>query len=313
MNTPAINPTMTLREWALLVTLSLLWGGSFFFVEVAIDALPPLTIVVLRVGIAALALWGVVFALRLGFPASLKTWLAFLIMGGLNNVIPFSLIAWGQIHISSGLASIYNATMPIFTVLIAGALLADERITPQKMFGVFAGFVGVVVLIGPSALGGVGADVLAQIAVLGAAVSYGFATVFGRRFKRMALDPIVVAAGQVSGSTLILLPLVFIIDKPHTLAFPSLAVVFSLLGLAVLSTALAYMIYFRVLSTAGATNLSLVTFLIPPSAILLGVLFLDEKLLLAHIAGMLFIALGLIAIDGRLWMHIKKRYNNVHE
>lgn len=309
-NTAAgINRTMSIGEWLMLITLSILWGGSFFFVEVIIDAVPPLTTVLLRVGLAAAALWCVAAALRLPFPTAPAAWGAFLIMGGLNNVLPFSLITWGQLHITSGLASIYNATMPIFTVLIAGALLADERMTAAKSIGVAAGFAGVVVLIGPSALAGIGTDVVAQAAVLAAAVSYGFASVFGRRFKRMGLPPIVVAAGQVSGSTLLLAPAALWWETPPAITSLSAAVVLSLLGLALLSTALAYILYFRILSSAGATNLSLVTFLVPLSAIALGIAFLDEPLHAQHIAGMLCIMFGLAAIDGRLWAWLKARYN----
>jgi len=262
----SINSEMGAKEWIMLLTLSLLWGGSFFFVEVIISELPPLTVVFLRVVLAAIALW--LFAIVIGLrpPMTIGAWTAFLIMGLLNNVIPFTLIVWGQTHIASGLASILNATTPLFTVIVAGFLLVDERTTSMKLIGVIISFIGVILMIGPSALSGLETDVLAQIAVLGAAVSYAFAGVFGRRFKAMGIE-----------------------------------VITSIIGLAILSTAVAYILYFRILASAGATNLLLVTFLIPISAILLGSLVLGESLELIHYLGMALIGFGLSAIDGRLW------------
>ena len=285
----------------MLLTLSLLWGGSFFLVEIVISDLPPLTIVFLRVFLAAVVLWLFAIVIGLGPPLTIEAWKAFLIMGLLNNVIPFTLIVWGQIHIASGLASILNATTPLFTVVVAGILLADERTTSIKLIGVTVGFLGVVLMIGPSALSGLGTDVLAQIAILGAAVSYAFAGVFGRRFKAMGINPVVTAAGQVTASSLILAPVAIYIDRPLSLEIPGIEVIAAIIGLAILSTAVAYILYFRILASAGATNLLLVTFLIPISAILLGSLVLGESLELIHYLGMALIGFGLSAIDGRLW------------
>jgi len=297
----SINRAMGTKEWVMLLTLSLLWGGSFFFVEVIISELPPLTIVFLRVALAAVALW--LFAIVIGLrpPMTIGAWTAFLIMGLLNNVIPFTLIVWGQTHIASGLASILNATTPLFTVIVAGILLADERTTPMKLVGVIIGFVGVILMIGPSALSGFGTDILAQIAVLGAAMSYAFAGVFGRRFKAMGIDPVVTAAGQVTASSIVLAPVAIYIDRPFSLDVPAIGTVAAIVSLAILSTAAAYILYFRILASAGATNLLLVTFLIPVSAILLGSLVLGESLELIHFLGMALIGFGLSAIDGRLW------------
>jgi len=300
----SINNTMGLREWAMLLILSVLWGGSFFFVEVAIDAFPPLTLVAIRVGLAAIVLWAFVLARGLRAPRSPKVWIAFLGMGLLNNVIPFSLIVWGQKEIASGLASILNATTPLFTVVVAHFLLADERATPLKLAGVLTGIVGVIILIGPAALDGLGMAVFAQLAILGAAVSYAFAGVYGRRFKPMAVDPIVIAAGQVTASTIVLGPVALFVDEPFALAMPGAEIWASVIALAVLSTAVAYILYFRLLASAGATNLLLVTFLIPVSAIWLGVAILGEELLRIHLIGMAFIGLGLSAIDGRLWRRL---------
>ncbi|RDE19180.1 DMT family transporter [Motiliproteus coralliicola] len=291
---------MGAQEWALLILLSVLWGGSFFFVGVAVTELPPLTIVTLRVALAAAALWGIALAMGLRPPTSAKVWLAFAGMGLLNNAIPFALIVWGQTQIASGLASILNATTPLFTVVVAGLLLPDERATPLKLLGVALGFIGVVVMLGVPSDGG-SSSILAQLAIIAAALSYAFAGVYGRRFKAMAINPILVAAGQVSASTLIMIPMTLMTEGAVNLTAPSLETWLSVLALAVLSTALAYVIYFKLLASAGATNLLLVTLLIPVSAILLGSLFLNETLGLVHFTGMALIALGLSAIDGRLW------------
>ena len=310
------------REWALLITLSILWGGSFFFAEVALEALPPLSVVFARVAIGALALLVLVHAAGLRLPRELRLWRAFFVMGALNNLIPFSLIVWGQTAITGGLAAILNATTPLFTVVLAHILTRDERLTPAKLAGVAAGFLGVAIMIGPEVLGGLGTGglgtgglgigglgigglgiaVLAQLAVLAAALSYAFAGIYGRRFRDT--PPLVTATGQVTASTILLCPLALMVDQPWTLAVPGPAVTWAilgaLLGLGLLSTAAAYVIYFRILASAGATNLLLVTFLIPVSAILLGVMVLSEQLTAAQLAGMGLIALGLAAIDGRV-------------
>jgi drug/metabolite transporter (DMT)-like permease len=296
---------MGMREWLMLITLSLLWGGSFFFVGVAVAELPPLTIVTLRVGLAAITLWIIVLFMGLSLPKSPNVWVAFLIMGLLNNVIPFSLIVWGQTHIASGLASVLNATTPLFGVIVVGLLLVDERATAMKLGGVVVGFLGVVMMIGIPSLDSVKqGTILAQIAILGAALSYAFASVFGRRFKAMGLKPIIIAAGQVTGSTALLAPVAFYVDGPLALlgpGSPSIIVWASILTLAVFSTALAYILYFKILASSGATNILLVTLLVPVSAIFLGLLFLNETLQWVNLAGMALIAIGLSAIDGRLW------------
>ncbi len=293
-------PRMGALEWALLIALSIIWGGSFLFVGIAVSALPTFTIVLLRVAIAALALHLILRAMRIPLPGDATAWAAFFGMGLLNNVIPFSLIAWGMIHIASGLASILNATTPLFTVLLAHALTGDERLTRARLAGVLTGLAGVVVLIGPEALQGLGGDVLAQIAVLGAACSYGFAGIFGRRFRRMGIPPLATATGQVTASSILLLPMTLFMDRPWTLAMPGVTVWAAIVGLALLSTALAYVLFFRILAGAGAVNLSLVTFLIPVSAILMGITVLGETLHATDFLGMILIGCDLIAIDGRL-------------
>ncbi|WP_430440163.1 DMT family transporter [Shinella sp.] len=301
------NRNMTAGEWGLLVALSLLWGGSFLFNGILVRELPTLTIVTARVGLAALALWMVVGLAGYAIPRSREVWLAFLGMGVLNNIIPFSLIVWGQTHIASGLASILNATTPLFAVIAAHLLTTDEKMTGGRLVGVIVGFLGVALMIGPSVLSDLGANLLAQLAVLGGAVSYSIAGIFGRRFRRMGLPPLLPAAGQVTASAVLMLPVALIVDKPWTLAMPSAGTWMALFGLAFLATALAYVIFFRILATAGATNLMLVTFLIPVSAILLGALVLGEVLASKHFAGMALIAVGLAAIDGRLLRMITEK------
>lgn len=287
-------------EWALLVALSLLWGGSFLFVGIAVAEVPPFTIVLVRVALAAAALWVFLAVTGRAGPKGRAQWSACLVMGVLNNAIPFSLIVWGQTAIASGLASILNATTPIFTVLVAHWLTADERLTPARGMGVALGFAGVAVMIGGAALGGLGQAVAAQVAILGAALAYAFAGVWGRRFRRLGLEPSATAAGQVTCSALLLLPIALVVDRPWSLPLPGVETLAALAALALLSTALAYILYFRILAVAGATNLLLVTFLIPPSAILLGWLVLGERLEPRHAAGLLLILAGLAAIDGRL-------------
>lgn len=303
----SIHTSMSALEWAMLLALSVLWGGSFFFNGVAVRELPPLTIVACRVMLAAVTLLLVMRVMGLKMPTDRTTWMAFIAMGLLNNVVPFTLIVWGQTHVASGVASILNATTPLFTVLVAHGLTRDEKLTGPRLFGIVIGLIGVATLIGMDALRTLGVDALAQLAVLAAAISYAFAGVFGRRFRRLGITPIATATGQVTASSAMLLPLALMVDQPWTLPMPSLSALAALVGIATLSTALAYILYFRILATAGATNLLLVTFLIPVSAIALGVLLLGEAILPKHLLGMACIGVGLAAIDGRLWKLLFKR------
>jgi len=302
-----VNRRMDRHEWLALVLLSLLWGGSFLFVGILVKALPPFTIVFLRVGLAAAVLNALVRALGKSMPIQLSIWRAFFAMGLLNNAIPFCLIVWGQNHIASGLAAILNATTPIFTVIVAHGATSDEKMTGNRLLGVALGFLGVIVLIGADSLKGLGAQMAAQLAVLLAAISYAFAGIYGRRFKHMGIEPILTATGQVTTSAMLLFPVAMLIDAPWTLPFPSVEVWTAAIGLAVFSTVLGYILYFRILATAGATNLSLVTFLIPLSAIIMGAVGLEEHLAARHFGGLAFIGMGLAAIDGRcLSWRIKK-------
>ena len=293
-------------EWLLLILLSILWGGSFFFSKVALTELSPLTLVLGRVGIAAIALNLVVVATGQWMPSSLKTWGLFLVMGVLNNLIPFSLIFWGQTHIGSGLASVLNATTPLWTVLLAHWMTADERLTSGRIVGVLLGLGGVAIVFGLDALRGLGANVLAQVAVLGATLSYAFAGIFGKRFK--GLSPYVTAAGQVTCTTALMIPIVLLVERPGQLLEASTTTLGALAGLGLLSTAVAYILYFSLLARAGATNVLLVTLLIPVSALLLAAVVLGEGLDVRHFAGMGLIGLGLVAMDGRLLALLRVRF-----
>ncbi|MCJ8506444.1 DMT family transporter [Rhizobium lemnae] len=297
---------MGLIDWALLIFLSVLWGGSFFFSKVALSELPPLSIVMARVAIAATALFFYLKARGLQIPASPKIWTAFFGMGLLNNLIPFSLIFWGQTQIASGLASILNATTPIFSIIVAHFLTVDERMILNKLAGIILGFLGVTVLMAGNAFSAKALPVTALLACLMAALSYGFAGVFGRRFRRMEIAPAISAFGQTAATTVMLIPIVLMIDSPWNLALPSGQTIAALLGLGLFSTALAYIIFFHILATGGAINSSLVTLLIPVSAILLGRVFLDEELAINHLAGMALIAVGLLSIDGRIFVAIRR-------
>ena len=295
--TPAPALRMGPLEWLLLIILSILWGGSFFFNKLTVAEWPPFAVVQVRVGLAALALLLVVRIAGQSMAVGRELWLAFFGMGILNNLIPFSLFLWGQQQIASGLASILNATTPIFAVLVMHCF-GNEKATGLKLGGVLAGLVGVAILMGPDAISGLGSNLAAQIACILAAVSYAFSGLLGRRFR--GVSPLVAATGQLSASTLMMLPIVFVMHPPWTLPVPSQTAFLALVGLALISTALAYLLFFRIMRTAGPSNVMLVTFLIPVSAILLGSGLLGEALLPRHFAGMAAIFVGLALIDGRI-------------
>ena len=295
-----INNEMRPFEWVLLITLSLVWAGSFFFNGVAVRDLPVMSIVIGRVSIASLILVPWLIWRGMALPRDLSVWRAFLVMGLFNNVLPFCLIVWAQGHVSSGQAAILNATSPIFTVIVAHLLTDDERLSPSRLAGVLLGFAGVAVMVGGGMMEDTGVTLAAYCALLGASLSYGYAVVFGRRFRTRGVTPMTTAAGQLVWSSLLLLPLWLVLDRPWEMPMPGMATMLAVLGLASMSTAFAYGLYFRILTTAGATNLSLVTILIPPGAILLGVAFLGEELLTRHLAGLALIIAGLLVTDGRI-------------
>ena len=297
---PMINNEMTGREWGILLFLAVIWGGAFMFIGVAVRHVEPLTYVWLRLTIAAGAMWLFlrVTGGRLGLPR--EVWGTILLLAMLNNALPFTLFGWGQTHIASGLASILNATTPIWGVLVAHLFTQDERMIPRKVAGVALGFAGVATMIGPSLLSQVGTDALAQLACIAASLSYALAAVWARRFKRMGLSPMSVTTGQLTAGALMMLPMALLVDQPWTQPLPPLAAWAAIAALAVLCTAIGYVLYFRLIDSAGATNALLVTLLVPPFAILFGGLFLGEVLAPEDFAGLGLIALGLAAIDGRL-------------
>ena len=299
-STPAAAPQLRMGaiEWGLLLLLAVIWGGSFLCGRIAVLELPTFVVVWVRVLLAATVLLAYVLVTGGTLPAKAKDWGAYLLMGLLNNIIPFSLIFWAQKEIGAGLASVLNATTPLFTLMLAHVLTADEKLQARKLAGVLLGIGGVAILMGPEALAHAGASSLAEIAVLGAALSYGFAGIWGRRFRGQ--PPVTSACCQLLCSSLVLAPVVLLLDRPWELPFPSGRVIVALLVLAVLCTAVAYVIFFTIVKRAGATNVMLVTLLIPPCAIAMGFVALGEHLTSGEILGAAVIGLGLLVIDGRL-------------
>ncbi len=286
-------------EWVMLVALAVLWGGSFFFNAVALSGLPVFSVVAARVALGAAVLFAILRATGRRLPGGAPVWAAFLGMGVLNNALPFTLFVWGQQELASGVAAILNAATPLFTALLAHWLTTDERLTPARAAGVAMGLLGVAGMMGQVAVVGLGGAAAAQLACLGGALSYAFAGIFGRRFRALGVAPMAAAAGQLAASSMLLVPLALLADRPWQLPMPGVETFAALAGLGVLCTALAYALYFRILATAGATNLLLVTLLIPVSAVLLGVWVLHETLEARHLVGMALIGLGLAVMDGR--------------
>jgi len=292
------------RAWAEMLLLAAVWGASFVSIRIALDEVGPMTAVVHRVGWAALALWSVVLVMRLKIPRDPRVWAAFLGMGLLNNVIPFGLMAWGQLHIESGLTSILNAATAIFGVITGAVFFADERVTWAKAIGVCLGFAGVAVAIGLDNLRNFDLRSLAQLAVIGGTISYALASVWARKMLS-GHPPQVAAAGMVTGATVIILPLAWLVEGPLTLDL-SPQTMLAIGYYAFIATALAYLLYYRVLAMAGSSNLMLVTLLIPPFAIILGALILNEALRPAAYGGFALLALGLVVLDGRVWQWTRR-------
>jgi drug/metabolite transporter (DMT)-like permease len=302
-----IRTTMNRSDWLILLTLAVIWGGAFFFIGVAVRHVPPLTYVWLRLTIAAAAMWIYVkvSGRKLGLPR--QVWGAIILLALLNNALPFTLFGWGQTHIASGLASILNATTPIWGVVVAHFLTQDERMSPRKIAGVLLGFGGVATMIGPALLSNIGTSALAQLACVTASLCYALAAVWARRFRKLGVSPVSVTTGQLTAGAVIMLPLSLFIDRPWTHAVPPVGALAAITALGLFCTAFGYVLYFRLIDHAGATNALLVTLLVPPVAIVLGAMFLDETLAPQDFAGLGLIALGLAAIDGRLVNAISAR------
>lgn len=291
--------TLSTQTWIELLLLALIWGGVFLAIRLALFEVPFVTTVAHRVFWAAVLLWAYVIMRGLPIPRDPKIWRALLVMGVLNNVIPFSLMAWGQLHIESGLTSVFNAGTAIFGVVIAALLLADERLTPRKIAGSLIGFFGVATAIGLDSLRNFDITSLAQLAVIAGTISYGFAGVWAR-INLSSLPPLVAAAGMLTGSALVMVPAAFVIDgvpsfdlSPTALGAIAYYVVFATAG--------AYLLYYRILAAAGSANTMIVTLLMPPVSILLGAIFLNETLSPNVYIGLALLAVGLTILDGRLF------------
>lgn len=297
--------TLTGRAWAEMMLLAMIWGASFLSIRVALDEITPLTSVAHRTTWAMLVLWAVIAIMRIPLPRDPKILFSFLVMGLLNNVIPFTLMAWGQLYIESGLTSILNAFTAVVGVVIASLFFADERITLRKGIGVVLGFFGVAIAIGLDNFRTLDLRSMAQLAVIGGTVAYAIAGVWARK-KLVGMPPQMAAAGMLTGSTVIMLPLVYFIDGP--LSFDLQPRTMWAIGYyAIIATAFAYLLYYRVLAMAGSGNLMLVTLLVAPLAITLGAVVLDEKLGANAYLGFAILALGLIILDGRVWKALQRR------
>lgn len=301
--------TISPRAWAEMILLGVIWGGVFLSVRIALNEIGVLTSVAHRTFWAAIILWGIVIFRRIPVPTSPPIWAAFFAMGLLNNVIPFTLLNWSQLHIESGLTSILNATTAIFGVLVAAIAFADERLTLRKVIGVLVGFFGVATAIGLENLLHFDLRSLAQLAVIAATFSYALAGAWAR--KNLAhLPPLIAAAGMLTGSATIMVPLAWCIEGP--ISFALQPVTWAAIGyFTVIATVLAFLLYYRVLAMAGAGNLMLVTLLIPPFAILLGAAVLGETLDPRAFMGFGLLAVGLLIIDGRMERIVRNRFTRI--
>lgn len=295
------SPKLDGVGWGLIAILSLLWGSAFFLIAVGLRGYPPNMLVFLRLALAIVPMW---VAMRMAgekLPRDAHSWWMLFVVGALNCSLPFILFFWGQQYLASGYASILNATTPLWGVVVAHFMTQDEKLTPARIAGAALGMAGIVVMAWPEAIKGLTGNLLAQIACLVSTLFYSIAAIYGRRLSQTRMTPIVVATGQTMMAALFLLPVVLIVDRPWTMTMPGWESTFAACTLALLSTALAYILYFRLIDRAGASNAQLVAFIMPVIAVMLGVAFLNEHLSERQLAGAALIALGLIALDGRLF------------
>ncbi len=295
------NPKMSAADWGIIMLLSLLWGGAFFMIELGLRGFPPITLVFLRMALAVPPMLLTLKVMGHRLPGDLKSWQQLFILGAINAALPFILFFWGQTQIDSGLASILNATTPLWGVVTAHFLTRDEKATPARIIGVFLGLAGITVMVGTDALSGMSGNVLAQMACLAATFFYALAAVYARTLSQSTMTPLVVATGQVITAALIMLPIMLAVDQPWTLPTPEWDAWAGAIGLAIPSTAIAYVFYFRLIDKAGASNAMLVAFIMPVIAVVLGVVALGETFEPKEAAGAVLIALGLLAIDGRVF------------
>ncbi len=291
------------RAWLELLLLGIIWGGVFLTVAIGLEELSPLALAAFRTGIAAPILWLYVWFRKLPLPRGFRIWRALLVMGLLNNVLPFALLNYGQTLIDSGLTAIFNAGTAVFGILVAALFFADERLTKPKIIGVLLGVMGIAVTVGYDSIQSFNLTSLAQMACIVATLCYALASVWARK-NLTNLAPACVSAGMVTCSTLVMIPIVMVFEGLPSFDL-KLQTWIAILYAASIATAFAYLLYFRILAMAGAANTMLVTLIVPPIAILLGVVVLQETLPLRSFIGFGFIALGLVVIDGRIWKHCR--------
>ncbi|MGL5839807.1 MAG: DMT family transporter [Sphingorhabdus sp.] len=301
------TPKLDATGWGLIGILSVLWGGAFFLIEVGLRSYPPITLVFIRLALAVPPMWLAMWLMGERLPKDRRSWGLLTVVGALNCALPFILFFWGQQYLDSGYAAILNATTPLWGVITAHFLTSDEKATPARIIGVLIGLAGIVTMVGPSAASGLSDNLLAQIACIVSTVFYSFAAIYGRRLSQGTLTPMAVATGQTMTAALLMVPVVLILDRPWMMDMPSLESTIAGFTLALLSTALAYTLYFRLIDRAGASNAQLVAFLMPVLAVTLGIAFLNEALNMGQIAGAALIALGLAIIDGRLWQQMRTK------
>lgn len=294
------SPKLDATGWGLIAILSVLWGGAFFLIEVGLRSYSPNTLVFMRLALAVPPMWIVMRMMGERMPDDLKSWSLLMVVGALNCALPFILFFWGQQYLDSGYASILNATTPIWGVIVAHFMTSDEKATPSRIVGVLVGMAGIIVMVGPDAMKGLSNNLLAQIACIVSTLFYSFAAIYGRRLSQTQMTPMVVATGQTAMAALFMLPVVLLFDQPWTMAMPRMDSTLAGIALALFSTALAYILYFRLIDRAGASNAQLVAFLMPILAVILGIAFLGESLSGGQIAGAVLIAIGLVILDGRL-------------
>jgi drug/metabolite transporter (DMT)-like permease len=280
-------------ELALLLLLATLWGASYTFIKIGVASIPPLTLIAARTSIAGALLLAIMRWRGVRLPTDAATWRRFLFQACLNSVIPFTLIAWAEQSLDAGLATILNSTAPIFTFLLTALVTQHERVSPRKLFGVLAGVVGVCLIVGVQALGGLGRELVAQLAIVAATIAYAGAAIFSRGFK--GLDPMAPAAGSLICGAAVLIPASVLVDHPWTLS-PSMPSLLALLGLSVFSTAFAFVIYFRLIQTLGSVGTTAQAYLRVPIGVALGVLLLGESLTSTAWAGLACVVIGVAAM-----------------
>ena len=295
---------MVAIEWLLLIVLAGMWGSSFLFNKIALRELPHFTLVCIRLIFATTLLCGMAMALGHSLRLPARVWKRLALMGLLNNFLPFNFTTYGQSHIGAGLAAILAASAPLFVVVLAHFFTRDESMTVRKVGGVLAGMAGVAVIMGPAALHSLDSQLFAQLSLICSAMAIAIAGIYGRVL--FGVPPIVSAAGQAACSMLMMIPVALIADRPWELAMPGAATWACVIGLASIGSGIAYVIFFHLLATAGATNVVLVNLLVPVSAVLLGVAFLGEHIEPRHFTGMLLITAGLAAIDGRAFTWLRR-------